>query len=342
MYNLFTRLEAQRIGLTSHTLEGCLRCCAMRVRPGLYTVGRPCAAHAALLPLVDDPDWGALVAERLGEGDKSPEFERGLHLAHAAGTSLEGHLLSHRTAALALGLPILGRPPKRLELTHPSHGRGTALHHVRERAVPPHEVVILPGFVMACTSAARTVMDLGRDLGVEAGLLAADAHLDRRKASPGTLRSELRQRAAELGPCRNARRITTVLEWATGLSESPAESRAMYALRVLGVGPLQQQVEVALPGGGRARIDIMVGRTAIEVDGWSKYDSRTHGSALLDLKREKRREDGLRALGLHVIRLEWRDFDRPGALAAKLGRLPKSPRLPDLTPDPPGEVGTPG
>jgi very-short-patch-repair endonuclease len=54
--------------------------------------------------------------------------------------------------------------------------------------------------------------------------------------------------------------------------------------------------------------------TIVELDGLVKYAGADGRQALID---EKRREDALRSLGYHVVRLIWRDLHDP-ALVKRL------------------------
>lgn len=323
MYNLVTRPVAAGLGLTAHDVNSALRCCVMRVSRGLFTVWRPCEQipHRSLSTLIDDRPWMATVSQGLSSSatpaDRA-DLRRGLHVAQASLAQGRGLLLSHRTAALLHGLPILGRPPKALELVHPTRARRTDARITRVRRVPGEQVVRPQGFLMPATAPALTVLDLARDLGVEAGLVAADAWLASEPAAAADRRILLEALARDDPPHRHRRRVEAVLAWTTGLAESPAESRALYAIRALGIGPVRQQVPHRLPDGTHARVDLQVDDVVIEVDGWSKYEG---SSAMADFRREKRREDGLRALGLRIVRLEWRDFEEPGAVALKLSAV---------------------
>lgn len=320
MYNLVTRPVAAGLGLTAHDMNSAIGCCVMRVSRGLFTVWRPCAQgpHRSLSTLIDDRPWMTTVSQGLSptatRADRA-DLRRGLHLAQASCVRGRELLLSHRTAALLHGLPILGAPPKAVELVHPTRARRTAARIKRVRRVASEHTVRPHGFLVPATSPAQTVLDLARDLGVEAGLVAADAWLASDLASATDRRRTLEALARDHTHRRHRRRVEAVLAWMTGLAESPAESRALYAVRALGIGPVRQQVPHRLPDGTHARVDLQVDDVVIEVDGWSKYEG---SRAMADFRREKRREDGLRALGVRIVRLEWRDFEEAGAVARKL------------------------
>jgi hypothetical protein len=83
-------------------------------------------------------------------------------------------VISHASAALIHGLPVLGPPPATVELTGPSGfcgriGRGVRLY---EAELPGRFVCRV--FGIAVSTPARTCVDLAREHGFPAGLVAAD------------------------------------------------------------------------------------------------------------------------------------------------------------------------
>lgn len=91
-------------------------------------------------------------------------------------------------------------------------------------------------------------------------------------------------------------------------SESVGETRTRLLLQDLGFR-VRSQVEVRLPGGRRARIDLVVEDVvAVEFDGLVKYAGADGRHALAA---EKQRERGLWDLGYEVERVVWRDLDAP-------------------------------
>ncbi|MCQ9387837.1 hypothetical protein NQ038_04160 [Brevibacterium sp. 50QC2O2] len=147
----------------------------------------------------------------------------------------------------------------------------------------------------------RPPFDAGR--GMERGIQAADAQtmeaLSRRRQILGAVLDELEKLNSRKG-MRRARRLTS---WTTGLSESPLESLTLLALKHLGITDVYQQVVfMSRDGRFQDRVDFFIPHLnlIIEADGWSKYSGPD------DIKREKRREERLRAHH-NLIRVEWRD-----------------------------------
>lgn len=138
--------------------------------------------------------------------------------------------------------------------------------------------------------------------GVEAGLVSADAVIAR-----GASKNQFSEALAAGRFERGLTRPRQVADLVDGRMESPGESRCRWLLHCLGMGAFEPQVAFRLPNGRTVRVDFFCreGGTVVEFDGLIKYA----GSP--DLVGEKLREDGLRALGLQVVRLTWADLARP-------------------------------
>jgi hypothetical protein len=211
-----------------------------------------------------------------------------------------------RTAALAHGLPVLGRP-SRLELAERKQDRPD--HHGTARWITESEVEHLHG--AAVTSPARTAVDVARS-GFAAGVVTADAVLRR-----GTDRAEL-ELAVDVSR-RWPGRLTAqrVAVFADPLAETALESlgRARFEEVLLALGELQ--VWLGDEGGPFARVDHCwrEQRTVAEADGALKY---TGPPALFE---EKRREDRLREAGWEVVRYTWDEVLRtPEVAVARVRR----------------------
>jgi hypothetical protein len=112
---------------------------------------------------------------------------------------------------------------------------------------------------------------------------------------------------------RGYRRATTLLELATGLTESPAESWLMVVLTDAGVPtPVSQFVIVGLDGRERYRLDFAWPelRIALEYDGYAAHEGRE----CHDLERE---QDLVRR-GWIVVRATAADLKDPTRLVAEL------------------------
>lgn len=274
---------------------------------------------------------GEATLRKLVEHDEVVRLARGLNLltTHQADTADARHLqlargglllmpdavLSHWTALLAHGLPVLGVPV------------------VARLRRPIRRQVIRQGFVVdpdpgiavmtdhgPTTSVVRAVLDQARLRGLEAGLVSADAALH----ADVVTRQELLDRADTLrGQGAGAARRTA--ELADGTIESVGESRLRYACVIGGIDVVPQVRIRNRDGAFVARVDFLVKGTkvAIEFDGKVKYadgDGRT-------LWNEKQREDALRRLGYTVVRVTWSDLDDPTALLARIRDAVAAARL---------------
>jgi Transcriptional regulator, AbiEi antitoxin len=141
---------------------------------------------------------------------------------------------------------------------------------------------------------------------VLAGVVAGDAALHR-----GLCRLEdLVDAVDRLAPSlRCRRRVKQVLEAVDASCESPGESRTRLLLKGSGL-PVEPQAEIRDElGAFVARVDFLVaGRVVVEFDGAVKYAAEGGREALVA---EKRREDRLRSLGYAVVRITWRELERP-------------------------------
>ncbi|WP_460683164.1 hypothetical protein [Modestobacter lapidis] len=144
---------------------------------------------------------------------------------------------------------------------------------------------------------------------LEDAVVAIDAALLRRHTSP----AELERATAAVRRWPGSARAARAVALADGRAESPLESRGR--LRVIGAGlpVFEPQVEVRV---GARLVAVLDGwyedaAVAIEFDGRLKYTDpwrdRTAGQVLWE---EKRREDGLRALGIGVVRIADTDLGR--------------------------------
>jgi len=86
-------------------------------------------------------------------------------------------VVSHASAALIHGLPVLGPPPAIVELTGPPGFRGRTGRGVRLHAAELPGRFVCRVFGVPVSTPARTCADLAREHGVPAGLVAADQAL---------------------------------------------------------------------------------------------------------------------------------------------------------------------
>ena len=232
----------------------------------------------------------------------------------AAVSSLDaGAVVSHASAAVLHGLQLWRVPLVRVHVTRDVASGGRVHRAVRVRTAPlaPDEVVTIDGVV--ATSAARTVVDLLRDVGFEQGVVTADAALRTGLVSRASLSLAL-ERARGWPGVPRARRVVA---FADARSESVGESRSRVAIARAGLPVPHPQLAVVRDDG------VVVGRCDF---GWEElgvvgeFDGKvTYGRALLRpdqepgdaVFEEKLREDALRDAGHEVVRWVWaelRDF----------------------------------
>ena len=244
------------------------------------------------------------------------EVARHVLAVRAALASQPGATVSHWSAAAVLGLPLVGRRDVDVHLTiAPSSGGrstpGVRRHQVAARA----NAHVVDG--IRVTPVARTLVDLARDAGVLAAVVAGDAALHAARVTAGDLAAEV----APLGRCRGVRAARRAVALMDPSAESPGESLSRVRMAELGMPPPVLQHELRDADGFVARVDFWWPRLGVvgEFDGRAKYGLAGDLTAAGErLWQEKLREDRLRALGLTVVRWTWSDAWRGEPMARLL------------------------
>ncbi|QGN57966.1 hypothetical protein [Nostocoides sp. HKS02] len=196
--------------------------------------------------------------------------------------------------------------------------------HIHE-SVSPSDLVTFRATGAPSTNATLAVIGTAVVDGLEAGIVAADAALNRRVTT-------LEELGQALGAMRHTPGLVAArqaVDLADPLCESVGETRTRLVLQALPGAPRVRSQHHVRDDLGRevARVDFLVGdRVVVEFDGRSKYGmgGRTSGD---DLWAEKRREDDLRALGYLVVRVIWAQLDRPQLIVERvLGALRQADR----------------
>jgi len=226
-------------------------------------------------------------------------------------------VVSHASAALLWGLPIVGLP-RRPHVTipyNPSGGpRRDIVRHVR--ALPERHATPLLGFTI--TTLERTVVDCAMALGPRAGLVIADAAL-----RLGADRDECRGILATLAGHRGVVAARAVVDLADDGAESAGESIARFVLLRAGLPTPETQVRVSTHlGTFWADLGWPAWRLLAEYDGRAKYEAK--GSAAAAVIEEKRRQDAIEETGNRVLRITKEDVVRPERLVARVLRLAPS------------------
>lgn len=272
---LFSRRQAREWGISDKDLEIlCRRGLLIRVARGWYST-------------------------RVG----APADE--LHLLRVAAT-LQGLgptvAATAHSAVLAHGLPVLRTPLEIVELTRPgsTHGRvkGGSRTSVQHETPDPVWIEAI-GRSVRCAPVAAAVIDtalVGTQIGA---MVAGDAALRLGRCTTDDLRQAIERRRG----CRGVERARAAVALMDPRHESPGETVTHHVFRGLG-WDLVPQVEVTVRD-RHYRLDLGVEgeQAGVEHDGAGKYDEP---GALFA---EKRREDDLRSVGWHLVRVVSDDHD---------------------------------
>lgn len=280
----FTYQQARASGLTARQLD-------RAVRDGL--VKETARGVYAVTSQLDDP---ALVQAAM---------VRDFQLA-----SRSPWYAARRSAALLMGLPLIGYPPQVPQLVRDGSRQGTQgkSRHLRVSPLPPSDTWEYQGIAM--TSAARTVADISRAESFRNGVVIADAALRR-----GMPREELEAVLARMTRWPGVRRARRVLAFADGHAESPGESVTRVACAEGGLPIPQTQIEVSLHGSFVARLDLFLEEymLAVEFDGKVKFDGERVMPELLI------RQERIRDCGIDVLRTFWSEaYSDPLAFRRRL------------------------
>ncbi|NHT16446.1 hypothetical protein [Cellulomonas sp. IC4_254] len=227
------------------------------------------------------------------------------------------HWFSHATAAVLWGCPP-GTVPRTVDVTAPVRRRTTPGERdgaVREHYSPASDGDVCDVLALPTTSLERTAVDCAAVLPGSEGLAVADSAL-RAGADPAELDRVLGRRAGRPG----VRRARAVLGMADPRAESVGESRLRWLLRTSGLPGPELQVPVRTAAGWRwLDLGWPDERVAVEFDGRLKYgrDGREAADAIFA---EKRRQDAIEDEGWTVVRVTWRDLDRPAETVARIRR----------------------
>lgn len=298
---------------------------ALATQGGLVT--RAQALEIGLAPsriskLLKDGDLVSMVRGVYADGElwRSLDEFAGRPLLRARAVALSKHrtwVMSHDSAALVLGVPLIDARTSRVHLTRP--GFGTAwtrygISHHYARFAPRQLLTSATGD--RHLDVARTVVDLGREHGERAGLVAADWALRR-----GVTRAELVEAHLPMSHWPGVIDARAAVERADPRAESAAESLGRDLVEELGLGPVDVQFPVQLEG----RLfwcDLRVGNHVFEVVGRFKLVPVADGGVATRTPSEvawedKKRARLIRSEDLGLSEILWEDFwgdRRAGAL----------------------------
>ncbi len=239
----------------------------------------------------------------------APVARHALETRAVASSLGRGYAISHLSAIVTLGLPVLAQDLGPVHLSHVGSGTSRRDRRLHVHGPVPATDVVRHQGVPVVRPALALVQTADRS-GVRAGLIAAEGALVNTMVTRDELTAQLRgPRAA------TARRVVAM---ASPASESPGESWCRLVFIGLGLPEPEQQVEIRDSQGrlvGRVDFLFRAAAVIVEFDGAVKYAGAEGREALV---REKRREDALRAMGYRVVRLVWADLADPARVARLL------------------------
>ena len=214
-------------------------------------------------------------------------------------------VLSHESAAVFLGIPLVGPAPTKVHVAAGQAAGGRSSPGIQRHVVRPMpDITVVDGLTV--TGAARTVVDLARTRSFMSGLVAADHALRVGLAT----RAELEAALDAVGGQRGTRRARAVIARADPRAESPGESVSRAQMYILGVPIPELQQDFYDEDGFIGRSDFwwVEEQQVGEFDGKIKYQPQERSGGIPPEEvvwREKRREDRLRRRSNGVIRWVW-------------------------------------
>lgn len=235
-------------------------------------------------------------------------WEKSRARAIATGHSAYRAVVVGRSAARIWRLPLLGATEP-VELcsygttSAPSRSQWPRDVIYRNWHLPPDDVQVWHG--LRVTNRLRTTFDVIRTSDLAQGLMLLDAELQQ-----GGNRKKLERTFRAFGRAHGVKRIWRTLAHASGLAESPLESKARAQLLEAGLPEITEirlQAEIAVEG-ITYRVDILInGWLALELDGAIKYaEDAAHA-----IRRERAREKRIQNTGLRVLRFSNADLEEP-------------------------------
>jgi hypothetical protein len=235
-------------------------------------------------------------------------------------------IISHQSAAVIHGLPMIGSAPARVDTLSPDGGRSQVSHGVIvHRTLAPPTVEFVDG--VPVTSIDRTLVDLASTSTFLVAVVAIDAALRAGLTNSGRLLDELQQVAPRYGGAK----AHLAIDFGDARSANAGESLSRVRMSQLGFEPPELQVHVSTSEG---EFDVDFGWESVavfgEFDGFQKYareeflKGETPAQAVV---REKRREDTIRRRTQRTFaRWGWSDAWSPARLMRILdeARVPRS------------------
>jgi len=217
-------------------------------------------------------------------------------------------LISHRSAAVLHGLPVVGGLPRRLDSLRSDVGGGRSEASISaHRSTVPCEPVELGDFCL--TSLERTLADVALAHPLVVSVPMLDHALFHSTTTLDAVEAELEPRRRHPG----SKRALAALGLATAASQSPLESLVQVRCFEGGWERPEQQARLPLLSGRRAFVDCLWRSRArragpgliVEADGRYKYGPVAQLMTGEEHWKEKVREDDLREQGFEFRRPTW-------------------------------------
>ena len=229
-----------------------------------------------------------------------------LRVIAASRNMIVPHVISHDSAALLHGLPILRAHPELVHITRFGALGSRTRHGVKHHLAPyePEQLVELDGLWVL--DRARTAVDIAREHGERLGLAACDSA--RRLGVP---QADLDEAVAAMTSWPYVTRSRWCVEHADDRPDSVIESAGRRLALELCLGEVEPQF--GLTDGRRVVwCDLRIGRHIIELDGRLKYRRLEQGGVAVDpdgaLWEEKKRQDFVIGFKLGMTRLTYVDL----------------------------------
>lgn len=241
--------------------------------------------------------------------------------AQRCGDLQDGAALARESAAIMMGIPLIGPIPERVQLVRPARLGGRLTDTTRTLTAPPSiDLTNLGGVPM--TSAAQTLIDLGRRRSFASALASMDHCLRTTAVSKEKVLGLLVTQPHRPGNGLARRAI----EWSDSRAESPGESlsRAVIIENGLPVPDLQRAL-IDDDGKFLGRVDMLWEELGVvgEFDGAMKYTRGLTGTDPQEVVvAERRRERALESRGrVRVARWTWANaMGRATGMLAELAR----------------------
>lgn len=245
--------------------------------------------------------------------------EQPLQQARAASLNMcTPHVLSHDSAAYALGLPILQATPLLTHITRPGVLGSRNRHGVKHHKAPYDADSVVTADGLPALPLARTALDIAREHGFASGLVAVDG-----ARRLGVTLEQLRHELHRMRSWAGVTQVRRAVELSDPGAANPFESLLRALLIELHLGPVETQFGLHRDG-RTVWCDARIGRQIVEGDGRLKYLTPEQGGIARDPRQavweEKRRQDFISSFRLGVSRVVWADL-QPDTWEATKQRL---------------------